>query len=48
MGERDKPLTSRLLLAVLRVLADSVIAEAGTAFVEDLKRRLNYEVALAT
>ena len=47
IDQEDLPLVSRLLLSLLKVIADSVISEGTSlAFVGELKRRLTYELAL--
>jgi flagellar biosynthesis/type III secretory pathway protein FliH len=47
IAEEDLGQVSKLLLSVLRVIADSMISE-GTSlpFVSELKRRLTYELSL--
>lgn len=46
--DTDKEVVSQILLGVLQILVDGILSEAGTAFIEDLKRRLAYELSMAT
>lgn len=45
--DSDKEIISQILLGVLKVLVDSIISEASTGFVDDLKRRVTYEISMA-
>ncbi len=42
----DKQLVSTLLLKLLLILTDAIVSESSTQFIDDLKRRLNYELSL--
>jgi hypothetical protein len=45
--DSDKDIISQIMIGVLKILVDAIINELSTQFVEDLKRRLTYEISMA-
>jgi hypothetical protein len=46
--EEDKFVVATLLVSILKLLVDLVVSEgATTEFIQDLKRRLSYELSMA-
>jgi hypothetical protein len=48
ISEDDKFVIATLLISILKLLVDLIVSEgATTAFIEELKRRLTYELSMS-